>query len=99
MWSVSVALSPSWLQVAPGLDIEMPMFISYGLKGNGASNSRLAYEGAYAGSVGLNFKYRLNTDITVAYNGYHATRTGNSGNGGFSLNDRGWVSLTAKTSF
>ena len=99
-WATSVSFTPAWLQVVPGIDIEMPTSINYGLHGNGASNSRLAYEGAYTWTAGINVKYHIHTDITLAYNGYHADREGDSsGNGGFSLNDRDWVSLTVKTSF
>jgi hypothetical protein len=99
-WATTVSLTPSWLQVFPGIDLEMPMSISYGLDGNGASNNRLAYEGAYNWTAGFNLKYHIHTDISLVYNGYHADRVGDSaGNGGFSLNDRDWVSLTVKTSF
>ncbi len=99
-WAGSVSFTPSWLQVFPGIDLEMPTSISYGLDGNGASNNRIGFEGAYTWTAGVNLKYQIHTDITLAYNGYHADRVGDTaGNGGFSLNDRDWISLTFKTSF
>ena len=35
--SVAALFDPTWLQVFPGVDIDMPLFVEYGVYGNTAS--------------------------------------------------------------
>ncbi|MGF6997101.1 DUF1302 domain-containing protein [Paraburkholderia sp. GAS32] len=99
---VAYSFDPQWLQVFPSVDIDMPVFINYGLYGNAANNGG-GYQGAATYSIGVNFKYQSKYDLTLSYEGFYA-RTHNQGpavlaNGAAAYNDKGWVFLTFKAGF
>lgn len=105
-WVTALTFSPTWVAVAPGLDITGAVRVNYGLKGNTAvlSNSS-GRQGAGAYTVSLAFDYNQKHTFTVAYNDYLATyRTNGAGtsisaSNGDQLQDRGWVVLTYTTSY
>jgi hypothetical protein len=101
---VGVSFTPSWFQVFPGVDLSAPLSYAVGISGNSAvtfgGNQDL---GNY--SVGLSAdvrqKYRIDLkyiDYVGAYKDNGAAVTSTNGLTTF-LKDRGFVSLTFKTTF
>lgn len=112
--SVAVAgtFDPTWLQVFPGVDIDMPIFLEYGLYGNTASLGSSTGQGTFLYTAGIHALVKNKYNVTLQYNGYHAHSSGGntsgsggaasyyaSGNGLYFYNDRGWVSLTLQMAF
>lgn len=105
--------TPQWLQVFPGVDLEMPISYTWGIHGNPAYAAGAFYaEGTNLYSVGLRAIYRSKHSVLLQYNGYRwrpnntadnglgiGMPTYASGNGSISLNDRAWWQLQFKTSF
>ncbi|HSV71485.1 MAG TPA: DUF1302 family protein [Methylibium sp.] len=107
--------TPQWLQVWPGVDLELPISLTMGLKGNAAYRAGGFYaEDSRIYSVGLKAIYNSKTSLALQYNGYYwkphgqadnglgaglPAYAGFGGNGPVSLNDRGWLQLTLKSSF
>jgi hypothetical protein len=112
-WGFSVFFAPQWLSVAPGVNLDMPVFLQYQVKGNTATRAGGNKEGNAVYSVGLHANIRSRYDVTLAYNGYRGKNNGRNtlgpvgvynaddygGNGLNFFNDRGWVSLTLGTTF
>ena len=103
---LAVNFTPTWFQVLPGMDLLAPVTYSRGLNGNAA----VFLGGNEAGgnySVGvaadLYSKYRIDLKYTGYFGDYSTnpvTGAATGFNGVFgSLADRGWVSLTFKTTF
>ena len=107
--SLAVSFAPEWIQVAPGLNLSMPTTVITGLDGNAGVLGGVA-QGSYKFSVGVAGTYLAKHTLKIEYIGSRA-RAGNTirtpagqpvyegGNGGFMLNDRDWVSITAQTNF
>ncbi len=103
--------TPTWFQVFPGVDLLAPMTWSQGISGNSA----VAFGGSEDGgnwSAGIAAdiyqKYRIDLKYNGYYGNYSTNPTGATPAGGVmgvpngansSLSDRGWVSLTFKTTF
>jgi hypothetical protein len=111
--SVAVALQfdPQWLQVMPGVDLDMPVFVEYGVFGNTPSLNG-TFQGELIYTVGLHALIQQKYNLTLQYNGFHAHTSGGmtsfgpggpsyyaGGNGPFFYNDKGWVSLTFSAQF
>lgn len=107
-WGLALRFEPVWYQVMSGVDLKAPMFVQFGLKGN----SPVPFggnEGAGSYSLGLTAEVRGKYSFNLQYNGYLLkTKEGvvnglpavSSVNGlGNTFADRGWVSLTFKTTF
>lgn len=104
---------PQWLQVGPGIDLSMPISLTYGLHGNPAYAAGSFYaKGTKIYSVGVKATIDQKTTVALQYNGYQwntspkvnvpglgESYAGFGGNGPVGLNDKGWVQLTLKTSF
>ncbi|MEX3941873.1 DUF1302 domain-containing protein [Paraburkholderia sp. BR10937] len=112
--SVVAALQfdPKWLQVFPGVDLDMPMFVMYGIYGNTPSlATTIANQGSLIYTVGLHALIHNRYNVTLQYNGYHSHTSGSTsfapggpayyagGNGPFMWNDKPWISLTFQTTF
>ncbi|HSV35006.1 MAG TPA: DUF1302 family protein, partial [Ramlibacter sp.] len=69
-WIISANFQPRWLQVAPGVDLSAPMFVSYGLKGNANAASMAEKQVLY--QVGVQFDVRQKHVIKLAYTGGHS---------------------------
>jgi hypothetical protein len=102
---MGMGFTPSWFQVFPSVDMSLPFTYSTGLMGNAATvfggNQRM---GNY--SVGLGFdvqqKYRFDLKYIDFVGSYRSTNgTAVTSQNGFTtlLQDRGFVSLTFKTTF
>lgn len=106
---------PQWLQVFPGIDIDTPISLTTGIFGNPAYRAGAFYaQASKIYSVGVKATYRARHSVELQYNGYYWRPNGTAdnglgiglpayagfgGNGPVSLNDRGWLQLTFKTSF
>ena len=110
--AIAGTFDPAWLQVFRGVDLDMPLFVQYGIRGNPASLGTSPKEGGLNFTAGLHALIKTTYNVTLQYNGYHAhTSRGTtpidggaasiytSGNGNYFYNDRGWVSLVLSTSF
>jgi len=102
---LAVNFTPTWFQVLPGVDVQMPLTWSQGLSGNAAVQlGGNKNTGTFSAGIAADIyqKHR----VTLAYNGYFGdyslTPAGamNVANGtSAALSDRGWISLTYKTTF
>lgn len=93
-----------WLQVWPGVDMEMPLFYSAGLRGNAPSNGG-GTEGSVTWRVGLTAKAYARHQFDLAYTGYRQqllsdpTSLYGSRVLGAPYKDKGWLSFTYQTYF
>lgn len=104
-WGMGVMFNPTWFQVWQGVDVSMPLFYSVGLKGN----SPVIFgdnKGQGSWSVGISADVAAKYNFVLKYNGFNARhrndQLGVGGDNNSSLGkfwDRGWLSLTFKTSF
>jgi len=110
--AVALLFEPQWLQVMPGVDLSMPVSLTYGVKGNPAYVAGAFYaEEAQLYSIGVKANIDQRHTVTLQYNGYHYNTgpvnpaapnfgyAGFGGNGAVALNDKGWFQLMLKTSF
>lgn len=111
--ALAFLFEPQHLQVAPGVDMSLPVSLTFGAHGNPAYVGGPFYaKGTKLFSVGLKAVIRQKTSILLQYNGYKyntspsveipglgASYAGFGGNGAVALNDKGWVQLSIKTSF
>ncbi|MDB5982097.1 MAG: hypothetical protein JWQ69_3112 [Pseudomonas sp.] len=74
--AIAGQFDPSWLQVFPGVDLDMPVFAMYGLYGNAASLGAPVNQGALNYTFGVHALVRQEYNITLQYNGYHAHTNG-----------------------
>lgn len=104
-YGMAVQFTPKWFQVMNGVDLEMPLFVGLGLKGNSVvpfgDNQG---QGQY--SLGLTADVKNQYNIAMKYNGFIAKHA-NDNLGAFSDSnaalgkywDRNWFSVTVKTTF
>lgn len=103
-WGMNIAFTPTWFQVFPGIDMTMPINFGYGLKGNSPAPLGAA-EGSGSWSVGVEADVHAQYKVGLAYSDYFGDLVKNDqgqiigSNGNALLRDRGWVSLTLKTTF
>jgi hypothetical protein len=107
-FGLAVSFTPTWYQVAPGVDLTLPLFISGGLAGNSAvSGGGYRHQANYSLGVGAEVDQKYTVKLT--YNGSTSPFTRDAHDpsvidAGHSpipatLIDRGFVSLTLKTQF
>ncbi len=104
-WGLAINFTPTWFQVLPSVDLTMPITWSQGIGGN-AATSFAGNKGTGSWSAGFGAtiyqKYLVNLNY-IGYFGNYATgptgaaTTFNGSNA--AISDRGWVSLTLKTTF
>ena len=102
---LAINFTPTWFQVLPGVDLLAPLSWSQGINGNAAVTSGgNENAGNYALGIAADIysKYR----VDLKYTGYYGNYTTNAAGAAnvfsgvnSSLSDRGWVSLTFKTTF
>lgn len=104
-FGLGINFTPTWFQVFPGVDMLAPLSWSQGISGNSAVTSG-GNDGTGNYSVGLALdvyqKYRFDLRYTGYYGDYSTLASGamNIPNGvSAALSDRGFVSLTFKTTF
>lgn len=102
---MTMAFTPTWFQVFPGVDLTMPLTWTQGLNGTAA----VAFggnENAGSFSAGLGATIYQKYLVNLAYNGYFGDYLSGAGGAATTyagpnaqISDRGWVSLTFKTTF
>jgi hypothetical protein len=109
-WGLSLLFTPTWFQALPSVDLSMPISYSVGLAGNSPVPAG-GNKGSGSWSIGLGADYMAKYKFNLAYNAYFGdmgTNTsflgtqainGATNAGNATLKDRGWLSLTFKTSF
>lgn len=102
--AIASNFTPQLLQVFPSVDLEFPLTVNYGLYGNAAAGG--GNQGAMTWSAGVKATYDQLHEVTLRYTDQSAhtkyddvTGAVIGGNGNVGLTDRGYVSLTFKTSF
>jgi hypothetical protein len=103
----AATFTPTWFQVFPGADITMPLTWTQGLSGTAATlfggNKNTGNWSAGVGAI-IYQKYLINLSY-IGYFGNYSTAGGAScvqncfAGTNAALSDRGWVSLTFKTTF
>jgi len=101
---VAVGFTPTWYQVFPGVDLQMPLTYSTGWNGNAATvfggNESM---GNYSIGLGADVqqKYRFDLKYIDFTGNYRDNGTAVTSQNGFTtlLKDRGFLSLTFKTTF
>lgn len=103
--AVAISFTPQWLEVFPGTIVGTPIFVNYGIKGNNAGLGG-GSQGSVSYSFGVEADLRQTYYFSLKYNSAYsrpqpvnALGFYSSGNGTYMQNNRGWVSLTFKTSF
>jgi len=102
--SLAVSFVPTWLQVSPGVDMEMPLFFATNFKGNAPSNGG-GNEGFTTYKIGLTAKVHARHQFDLAYTGYDQKITAapdtlfGSRVLGPPYKDKGWLSFTYQVSF
>jgi len=103
-WGLAINFTPTWFQVFPGADLSMPITWSQGISGNAATtfggNEGL---GNYSIGLGLDYqqKYRFDLKYIDYVGSYKDNGTAVTSTNGLTtfLKDRGFVSLTFRTTF
>lgn len=102
---MSATFKPIWYQVFPGVDLQLPMAYSTGLSGNSAVfGGGNEHAGSYSIGIGADVYQQYKVDLSyVDFFGSYRTDasgavTSNRGSNAL-LSDRGFVSLTFKTTF
>ncbi len=90
-----INIEPQWLQVLPGLDLSMPLSYFDALHGNKQDNGD-GFQGEQRWSTGLTGDLFQKYKATLSYSDSWAHHGAGQPS---SLNDRGWLSLTFKTTF
>ncbi|WP_419709617.1 DUF1302 domain-containing protein [Pseudomonas sp. NFX224] len=104
VWLASTRFTPQWYGVWDGsVDVSIPMAITEGLKGNGATMSG-GNQGTTSYSIGVEGVFLKQYIASLAYTGSYAHYQNNEnvvtgGNGAWALNDRDRITLTLKTTF
>ena len=110
-FGLALNFTPTWFQVLPGVDMLAPISWSGGLSGNaavlfGGNEGGGNYSAGIAADIYQ--KYRIDLKYTGYYGDYSTDPTRLTPTGGVlgvangvnaALSDRGWVSLTFKTTF
>lgn len=113
-WGISATFTPTWFQVLPSADLTMPIHYDRGIKGNSAVPFG-GNEDSGSWSVGLGLDYMAKYKFDLTYTDYFGPvqfgpnpfsgvpGIGSSAmataNGNGVIRDRGWLSLTFKTTF
>jgi len=106
-WGINFAFDPTYFQIFPGVDLDIPINFGMGLAGN--SPTPLG-TGKHAGawSIGAHFDIHAKYEVTLQYNDYFGKYTTQDSplgpiwagtNGSGIMRDRGWLSLMFKTVF
>jgi hypothetical protein len=103
-WGGALAFTPTWYQVFPGVDISAPLTYAVGLSGNaatvfGGNEANGNYSAALAADIYQ--KHRLELRYVDFLGRYRNNGTAVTTQNGFTtlLKDRGFISLTYKTTF
>ena len=74
------SFNPKWLEVAPSVDLTLPISIGYGIDGNSPALGG-SFEGSYRWSVGLTTTYKTIYEVAVLLSDQHTDYETTTGNG------------------
>jgi hypothetical protein len=94
--TIGAVFRPTWYQVFPGVDMTLPMAISYTIDGEKSPFTFGGDEERGSGSIGVELSIDQKWTIDARYNAYFGPV--NAGIGGL-LKDRDNISITAKRTF
>jgi hypothetical protein len=104
-WGLAVNFTPTWFQVLPSVDLTLPITWAQGIGGTAATNfGGNKNTGNWSVGVGATIqqKYLVNLSYIGYYGNYATVASGAAtafAGGNAAISDRGWVSLTLKTTF
>jgi hypothetical protein len=104
-FGLAVTFKPTWFQVFPGIDLQMPMAYSTGLSGNSAvAGGGNEHAGSYSIGIGADVyqQYKFDLSYVDFFGSYRTNSAGEitSSRGSNALmGDRGFLSFTFKTTF
>ena len=104
-FGLAANFTPTWFQVFPGVDFSAPLTWAQGISGNAAillGGNKNAGNWSAGVAADVYQKYKVQLSYNGYFGNYSTLPTGamNLPNGTFAaLSDRGWVSLTFKTTF
>jgi hypothetical protein len=101
---LGMAFTPTWFQVLPGVDLSMPLTYARGLRGNAATifgGNQANGNYSIGVSADVHQKYRFDLKYIDYLGRYRDNGSAVTTQNGFTtlLKDRGFVSLTFKTTF
>jgi hypothetical protein len=100
---IAVGASPQWYQVFPGVDLQMPLFVNWNLKGYSATiNPGGESQGFNTFVAGLDFTIHNKHEIDITYTYYmNKKRVLNGVNSvvGAPYSDKSWLGITYQTTF
>lgn len=106
-WGMGATFTPQYPQLFPGVNIDVPMSVNYGIKGNSASALGVS-EGVVTYSIGvlatINAVHFVQMTFADSYAPLRAVttplgRVAAGGNGSYGTNDRGRVTVMYRTAF
>ena len=105
-WGFGINFTPTWYQVLAGVDLSMPLSWNQGIRGNAATNFG-GNKGTGSYSLGLGATIQQTYLVNLSYVDYFGKYDTNPATGAATvfngsqaaISDRGWVSLTFKTTF
>jgi len=103
-WGMGIKLTPQYAQVFPGVDLEVLISVTYGLKGNSALAMGTS-EGVVTYSIGVAAKINAVHAVDLLYADQkapmrvNASDVAGAGNGAYSLSDRDRLSATYQYAF
>jgi hypothetical protein len=105
---LTVSFAPQYLQVLPGVDLTIPITVSTGLAGTGATNGSSTQQ-SWSWQIGASASVWQKYTIALYYGGFHSRYKQTSaagsplatttGAGPYMYNDRGYVLLTLQSTF
>lgn len=92
-WGLSFIFAPSYFQVLPNLDLNVPLSLSYNVKGKSPVASAFSGDKAGTFSIGINAEYERTWNAAIRYVVYFG------GTGVQPLSDRDFISLSIQRTF
>ncbi len=93
---IAVKFKPTWFQVFPGWDMDVPFSVSYGIDGEQPPQSSVTQEELGSASIGLDFIVDQTWSLAASYVDYFGPVANGTAGG---LVDKDTVSLTIKRTF
>ena len=92
----SFSFNPKWLEVAPSVDLTLPISLGYGIDGNSPALGG-SFEGSYRWSIGLTTTYKTIYEMAVLLSDQHTDYTTTTGDGSRALPGQEVVDLANAT--
>ncbi len=92
-WGLSLLFTPSYFQVLPNLDLNVPLSLSYNVKGKSPVASAFSGDKAGTFSIGISAEYERTWNANIQYAAYFG------GTAVQPLSDRNFISLSIQRTF